>query len=160
MFSSKTVNEIPLLFRRWREKKVSLIDQSVVLKDIYLDVDISAGYFLMLTLANLIALNGLIQNSAAVIIGAMLISPLMGPILSFGFAFTTGDQFIWQKTVRKIAMSVALTVIVAFITTYLSPLKDVTTEIVSRTRPIFLIFSLHFLRALPVQLRYAQKRTI
>ncbi len=106
-----------------------------MLKDIYLEVDISAGYFLMLTFANLIALNGLIQNSIAVIIGAMLISPLMGPILSFGFAFTTGNHVIWQKSVKKIIMSVALTVIVALITTYLSPLKDISAEIISRTRP-------------------------
>lgn len=127
--------DIIQLFKKWREKKASFIDQSAVLKDIYLDAHISAGYFLMLTLANFIALNGLIQNSTAVIIGAMLISPMMGPILSFGFAFTTGDQFIWQKTVKKIAISVALTVIVALITTYLSPLKDITSEIVSRTRP-------------------------
>jgi uncharacterized hydrophobic protein (TIGR00271 family) len=132
---NKKINEIILLVRRWREKKASLIDQSAVLKDIYREVDISAGYFLMLTLANLIALNGLIQNSAAVIIGAMLISPLMGPILSFGFAFTTGNRVIWRKSVRKIVVSVVLTIIVALLVTFLSPLKDITGEIISRTRP-------------------------
>jgi len=89
----------------------------------------------MLTLANLIALNGLIQNSSPVIIGAMLISPLMGPILSFGFAFITGDRFIWRKSIIKISLSIILIIGVAAVTTYLSPLKDITDEIVSRTRP-------------------------
>ena len=135
MNSHNKLPNISLLFKQWRMNKASLIDQSVVLKDIYLEVDISAGYFLMLTLANLIALNGLIQNSTAVIIGAMLISPLMGPILSFGFAFTTGNQVIWRSSVRKIVVSVVLTIIVALVVTFLSPLKDITGEILSRTRP-------------------------
>ncbi|MGB8987211.1 MAG: hypothetical protein WCC37_11455, partial [Candidatus Sulfotelmatobacter sp.] len=48
-------------------------------------------YVALLTLAGLIALFGLLENSAAVIIGAMLISPLMNPILSAGLALLLGD---------------------------------------------------------------------
>lgn len=113
----------------------SQVNHRTVIKDIYLEVDISPGYFLFLTLANLIALSGLITNSAAVIIGAMLISPLMGPILSCGFAFVTGDWMIGRKALRKMTLSVAVTLIIAAVATYFSPLHGVTEEILSRTRP-------------------------
>ncbi|BCB95429.1 membrane protein [Dissulfurispira thermophila] len=123
------------LLRQWLEKQSSKVNHRDVIKDVYQEVHISPGYFVMLTLANLIALAGLLQNSVAVIIGAMLISPLMGPILSFGFAFVTGDKFIWKKSIKKISLGVALTIAIAGIASYFSPLKEVTGEILSRTRP-------------------------
>ena len=113
----------------------SQVNHRNVIKDIYLEVDISPGYFLFLPLATLIALSGLITNSAPVIIGAMLISPLMGPILSCGFAFITGDWMIGRKALRKVTLSVAVTLVIAAIATFFSPLHDVTEEILSRTRP-------------------------
>jgi len=124
-----------VLIRRWFKKKASLINHPAVIKDIYAEADISVGYFGILSFANLIALCGLITNSAPVIIGAMLISPLMGPILSFGFAFITGEEMAWRRSVKKIAVSVFITVVIAAMATYLSPLKDITSEIISRTRP-------------------------
>lgn len=117
-------------------KKTHLVvDKKSVIKDIYSEIDISAGYFAMLTLANLIALSGLLLNSIAVIIGAMLISPLMGPMLSFGFSFITGDKVIWRKSIKKLSISVAVTILTAALATFISPLSDVTAEILSRTTP-------------------------
>ena len=113
----------------------SQVNQRTVIKDIYLEVDISPGYFLFLTIANLIALSGLITNSAAVIIGAMLISPLMGPILSCGFALIIGDWIIGRKAIRKVTVSVAVSLLIAAIAAYFSPMQDLTEEIISRTRP-------------------------
>ena len=129
------VRKSAFLFNRWLQKTAAQINHEAVIKDIAQEIDISAGYFLTLTLANLIALSGLITNSAPVIIGAMLISPLMGPILSFGFAFITGDKQIWRRSVKKITVSVALTLVVAALASAFSPLKEITQEIISRTRP-------------------------
>jgi uncharacterized hydrophobic protein (TIGR00271 family) len=132
--STMTAKIIPLL-KGWLSEQASKINQNAVVKDIFSEVEITAGYFFALTVANLIALCGLILNSSPVIIGAMLISPLMGPILSFGFAFVTGDKVIWSKSVKKISLSIALSIIVAAVATFMSPLKEVTGEILSRTRP-------------------------
>lgn len=118
-----------------RDGQISQINRESVIKDVYQDVEVSAGYFLLLSLANLIALCGLIVNSAPVIIGAMLISPLMGPILSSGFAFITGNSTIWRSALKKISLSVALTLLVAAIAAWLSPLQETTSEILARTRP-------------------------
>lgn len=133
---------VPAFFRRsgiivkqWLERTAEKVNHQAVIKDIVQDIDISAGYFLALTAANLIALSGLITNSAPVIIGAMLISPLMGPILSFGFAFITGDRQIWRRSVKKIAISVVVTIVVAALASAISPLKEITQEIIGRTRP-------------------------
>lgn len=128
-------NKFLLLIKKRRDDMVAKINHAAVIKDVFLECEVSTGYFLILTLANLIALSGLITNSAPVIIGAMLISPLMGPILSFGFAFITGTQRIWWMSLRKIAISVAVTLVVAAAATFLSPLKGLTQEIISRTQP-------------------------
>ena len=124
-----------LIIRRLLDAHYTLIDKKAVMKDIYLELELSAGYFLMLSLANLIALSGLLLNSTAVIIGAMLISPLMGPMLSFGFSFVTGDKSIWKKSLIKLLASVLVTILLAAIATYLSPLDEVTNEITTRTTP-------------------------
>ena len=117
------------------DSKTPQIDKKAIIKDVYLEVTMTIGYFSTLMVANLIALSGLITNSAPVIIGAMLISPLMSPILSIGFAVTTADNVILGKSVKKIALSVAAVIAIAAIATYVSPLKDVTNEIAARTRP-------------------------
>jgi uncharacterized membrane protein len=116
------LRKIVFLVKQWLEKTALSINHEAVIKDIAQETDISTSYFLMLSAANLIALSGLITNSAPVIIGAMLISPLMGPILSFGFAFITGARQIWRGSVKKIAVSILVTLIVAALASILSPM--------------------------------------
>jgi uncharacterized hydrophobic protein (TIGR00271 family) len=130
-----TASKLYLIIKEWRSEKISEINHVEIIKSVRSEVEISAGYFLILTIANLIALCGLITDSSPVIIGAMLISPLMGPFLSFGFAFVTGDREIWRSSVKKITLSVLLTILVAAAATYLSPLKEPTGEILSRIKP-------------------------
>jgi uncharacterized hydrophobic protein (TIGR00271 family) len=124
-----------VIIKQWLQKTASAINHEAVIKDIAQETDISVGYFLTLSAANLIALSGLITNSVPVIIGAMLISPLMGPILSFGFAFISGSRNIWKLSIKKIFVSVAVTLLVAAVASFLSPLKEITSEILIRTRP-------------------------
>ncbi len=129
------MNKLNYYMKRYFGKYAAMIDQKSVIKDIYSELELSPGYFTMLNLANLIALFGLLINSIAVIIGAMLISPLMGPMISFGFAFVTGDNAIWQKSLKKLVVSVTITILVAAAATYFSPLNDITDEILARTKP-------------------------
>lgn len=121
--------------RQWLREHADDINHNAVRGDIFANAEISLGYLFILSVANLIALCGLLLNSSPVIIGAMLISPLMAPILSFGFAFVTGDKGIWKRSVRKIIISVMLTIFIASIAAFVSPLKDVTAEIAARTKP-------------------------
>jgi uncharacterized hydrophobic protein (TIGR00271 family) len=94
-----------------------------------------ALYFSMLVFGCLIALLGLLLNSPAVIIGAMLISPLMGPILSCGLAMTMADGELAKKAGRNLGLSIVETILIAAIAAWLSPLKDPTPEILARINP-------------------------
>lgn len=129
------LKKMKYLIKKWLSDKYPVVNHRDIIKDIYGEADITLGYLLILTLANLIALCGLLINSVPVIIGAMLISPLMGPFLSFGFSFITGDSSLWAKSSRKIIAGVLLTILVAALASYISPLNEVTPEIAARTKP-------------------------
>lgn len=121
--------------------KTEVINYQAVIKDVASNVERSWIYYSILTLAGLIALLGLLTNSVAVVIGAMLISPLMGPVISSSLAFTIGDLSLARNAFKTIAVSVVLTVAVCAVVSFISPLKEPTTEILARVRPnIFDLF--------------------
>jgi len=120
--------------RGWTDIHSPKIYHQSVVKDTITDVEITPGYFLALNVANLIALCGLLLGSSPVIIGVMIISSLMGPVLSFGFAFVTSDETIWRQAIRKILLSVALSILLAGLATLISPVRELTAEIHARTR--------------------------
>jgi uncharacterized hydrophobic protein (TIGR00271 family) len=119
----------------YMDRKTSGINHRDVISELVQRSEMTEGYLSSILLANLIALLGLLTNSVAVVIGAMLISPLMGPIFSLGLAFTMGDLVLSRRAVRTIALSILLTIFVAALFTLISPLKEPTHEILARTRP-------------------------
>ena len=114
---------------------ISNVNHNAVLKDLAGRAELSGSYLLMIVFSCLVALLGLLINSVAVVIGAMLISPLMGPIFTAALAFSLGDLGLARKALKIIVASIFLTVLVATSFTLLSPLKAPTQEILSRTRP-------------------------
>ncbi len=117
------------------EATVTSVNHNAVLKDLVGRVEISVSYLLMIVFSCLVALLGLLTNSMAVVIGAMLISPLMGPIFTAALAFSLGDLSLAKKALKIIVASILLSVSVAAFFTLISPLKALTQEILSRTRP-------------------------
>jgi uncharacterized hydrophobic protein (TIGR00271 family) len=115
--------------------KTEMVNHQAIVKEVASGVERSWVYYLLLLAAGLIALLGLLTNSVAVVIGAMLISPLMGPIISSGLALTIGDLPLARRAFRTIAISVGLTILVTAFFTLLSPLKEPTSEILARVRP-------------------------
>lgn len=81
---------------------------------------------------------GLDVNSPAIIIGAMLISPLMSPILGIGLAFGIHDKETILVSVREFAIAVILSVFTSTAYFVVSPLGSPTTEILARTNPTLL----------------------
>ena len=79
------------LFEWLRKLQPDFKDLEAIYSDLYQGRQFDAVYVIMLVLSSLISLLGLLVNSPAVIIGAMLISPLMGPILSCGLALTLAE---------------------------------------------------------------------
>lgn len=124
-----------LMVNKYLDSKSADVQHNEVIKELYSRTDMTGTYIASLVFANLIALLGLLSNSVAVVIGAMLISPLMGPIFTLGLSFALGHLTLARKSARIIAVSVLVTVLVAAFFTILSPLKEATPEILARTRP-------------------------
>lgn len=131
----EVLQNLRLTIGRYLDTKSADVDHKNVINELYSRTDLSGTYLAALVFANLIALLGLLSNSVAVVIGAMLISPLMGPIFSLGLAFAMGNLILARKAGRIIAISVLVTIGVAAFFTFLSPLKEATSEILARTRP-------------------------
>src|SRR3546814_10449905 len=82
-----------------------------------------------------IAILGLLLSSPAVVIGAMLLSPLMGPIMGLGFALAIGDYRWLKESARSLAWGTLMAVALCALIVFLSPIQTVTSEIAARTRP-------------------------
>lgn len=89
----------------------------------------------ILAFAIVIASVGLNVNSTAVIIGAMLISPLMSPIMGIGLAIGISDNDLLRKSLRNLMIMVLISLLAS--TTYflLTPLSDAQSELLARTKP-------------------------
>ncbi len=85
-----------------------------------------------------IASIGLNVNSTAVIIGAMLISPLMGPILGIGLSVGTNDFDTLVRALKNLAIAVTISLLTSTLYFLLTPLDIEQTELLSRTKPTFL----------------------
>ena len=91
----------------------------------------------VLVCAMVIASVGLNVGSTAVIIGAMLISPIMGSILASAYASVTGDYPLLRNHTFGFAMQILISVAAASIYFLLSPVKEPTAELLARTSPTF-----------------------
>jgi uncharacterized hydrophobic protein (TIGR00271 family) len=98
------------------------------------DVD----FFVLIVLSAVIATFGLLQNSAAVIIGAMLVAPLMTPILAASLGIVVGDVRLLRLSVESTLKGITLALVVAVAMVLLMPYSDITPEMMSRTQPTLL----------------------
>ncbi len=98
-------------------------------------IDFSGSSVWILVCSIIVASIGLNANSVAVIIGAMLISPLMGPIRGFGLALATNDMKTLISSLVNFGVMVAVSLIASWAYFWLTPLKEITPELVARTQP-------------------------
>jgi len=96
------------------------------------------NYFVLIVLSCIIATLGLLLNSGAVVIGAMLVAPLMSPIFAFSLGLILGDVRLMRLSIEAVFKGVALAVIIAAFIGVLSPFKELTGEIMARTQPTLL----------------------
>lgn len=89
----------------------------------------------ILICAIIIASIGLNMNSVAVIIGAMLISPMMGAIIGIGYAISTNDFKFAKRAAVSLIIQIAISVITSSIYFMVSPISDTSSELLSRTMP-------------------------
>jgi uncharacterized hydrophobic protein (TIGR00271 family) len=96
------------------------------------------SYWLQLVVSVGIATLGLVVGSAAVVIGAMLVAPLMGPIVALAMGLATGSPFLVLRSSGRILSSVGVAVGGAALITELLPFHELNAEIAARTTPTVL----------------------
>ncbi|HRR09232.1 MAG TPA: TIGR00341 family protein [Rhodothermales bacterium] len=109
--------------------------KAIVLENVKANISFRGSNFWILIGAIIIASIGLNVNSTAVIIGAMLISPLMGPIVGAGFGLGTQDFVLLRRSLKNLFVSTFASLITATLYFYFSPFKDVQSELLARTSP-------------------------
>lgn len=95
-------------------------------------------YFVLLIVASLLAVFGLLLNSSAVVIGAMLVAPLMQPIIAMGIALCTARLHLFRKAIVTILLSVLMVLGVGFLIGLLIPPETPTKEMLARAYPSLL----------------------
>ncbi|WP_332734213.1 TIGR00341 family protein [Flavihumibacter sp.] len=98
-------------------------------------VDIKGTNLWILIFAIFIASIGLNVNSTAVIIGAMLISPLMGPIMGFGLGIAINDFQLVKRAIRNLSVAAVISIATSTIYFLVSPISDAQSELLARTQP-------------------------
>ena len=126
------------MFRRWFANNLGVSQARK--EQVYLEICSSlslddASYWIQVLFAAGIATLGLVLNSPAVIIGAMLISPLMGGILANGLALAAGDVILAMRSLLNLLLSCFVAISFAVLLVTLLPFKEITSEILARTRP-------------------------
>lgn len=106
-----------------------------VLENVTSSISFRGANVWILACAIVVASVGLNVNSTAVIIGAMLISPLMGPIVGAGFALGTYDFNLLKKSIKNLGIATIVSLFVSFLYFLLSPFKDAQSELLARTAP-------------------------
>jgi uncharacterized hydrophobic protein (TIGR00271 family) len=126
---------VTALRRWWHGKVADTVEQAEVIALRREECALTERYLFLLAMSAGIAILGLLLSSPAVVIGAMLLSPLMGPIMGLGFAIAIGD-FAWMRQAsRTLAIGTAMGILLCAAIVLVSPLQTVTSEIASRTRP-------------------------
>jgi uncharacterized hydrophobic protein (TIGR00271 family) len=119
----------------WTVHVIGQVDQAEVTERRREEGKLSEHYLFMTAMSGGIAILGLLLSSPAVVIGAMLLSPLMGPIMGLGFALAIGDWDWLGRSVRTLAIGSLLAVLLCAGLVFLSPIQTITSEIAARTRP-------------------------
>ncbi|MEO1466773.1 MAG: TIGR00341 family protein [Cyanobacteria bacterium J06629_2] len=98
----------------------------------------SLSFYFLLGLSGVIATLGLLANSVAIIIGAMIIAPLIGPITGIAYSTTVANRRLLRRSFLTLATGVIFTVFISFLVAWAIGLESVTPEILARTNPTLL----------------------
>ena len=135
-------------------------DQETTKEAIVADIPFKGHTAWILVCSIFIASVGLNANSTAVVIGAMLISPLMGPILGLGMSLAINDIDTLRRSLKNFAVMVVLSVLTAFMFFYIFPLRDESSELLARTAPDIRDVLIAFFGGLALVIARAKKGTI
>lgn len=133
--SSHRIDRLDVVTRWWRSSVVGNVNHAAVIDKISIESGWSGAYLFAIVISGGLSILGLLLPSSAVLIGAMLISPLMMPIIGLGFGIATFDLVEIRRASWALLLGsvIAIGLSAAFVA--VSPIQTVTSEIAIRTRP-------------------------
>ena len=159
-------NDAKGLFQKIKEFLYELLDfrndtdQEATMEAIKQDIPLKGATSWILICSIFVASIGLNANSTAVVIGAMLISPLMGPILGIGLSLAINDIDTLKKSLVNLAVMIVLSLLTATLFFFLFPLKDETSELLGRVQPDIRDVLIAFFGGLALIIARTKKGTI
>lgn len=135
-------------------------DHEATIEAIKLDIPFKGATAWILIFAVFVASIGLNANSTAVVIGAMLISPLMGPILGIGMSFALNDINTFKKSLVNLGTMIGLSLFASFLFFYFFPLSEDNSELLGRVSPDIRDVLIAFFGGLALMVARTKKGTI
>jgi len=135
-------------------------DREATIAAIKSDIPFKGATAWILICSIFVASVGLNANSTAVVIGAMLISPLMGPILGIGLSIAINDIDTLRKSLINLATMLVLSLLTAFLFFYLFPLSQDNSELLGRVKPDIRDVLIAFFGGLALIIARTKKGTI
>ncbi len=118
--------------------KTSKERREFIVKEVTSGSEPGVRFYLLLSTSALIAAFGLIANSTAVIIGAMLVSPLMTPIIGSSLGLVIGDGRLFANSIRSVVVGTVLAIFFSALLGFLPLALEATPEMLARVRPTLL----------------------
>ena len=135
-------------------------DHEATIEAIKADISFKGATAWILIFAVFVASIGLNANSTAVVIGAMLISPLMGPILGIGMSFALNDINTFKKSLMNLGTMIGLSLFASFLFFYFFPLSQDNSELLGRVSPDIRDVLIAFFGGLALMVARTKKGTV
>lgn len=123
---------------RWHWLETKSVPLASLNRSLWRSAESSSNYYLLLFLSGAIATFGLLANSSATVIGAMIVAPLMGPIEGIAFAMVMANRRLFKRASLSLVLGSLLTVLTAATLTHFIGIGALTNEISARTQPTLL----------------------
>ena len=135
MEDNDILRKLKLIGRKYFSLRGDKDDEKCVIEEIKKGISFRGANLWILILAIFVASLGLNVNSTAVIIGAMLISPIMGPIIGMGLAIGTLDFDLLKRAFQNYIIATGISIVTATIYFIITPFDEVQSELLARTYP-------------------------
>lgn len=135
MLFTNLISTVKGFLKKYLDQSQDRVNEQDIIEEIKSGIEFKGSSVWILIFAVFIASLGLNTNSTAVIIGAMLISPLMGPIMGVGLGLGINDFDLIKKSFRNLAVATLFSVITSTLYFLISPLNEARSELLARTAP-------------------------
>ncbi|MBP6993688.1 DUF389 domain-containing protein [Candidatus Woesebacteria bacterium] len=134
------------------------VDEAMVLEKIESNNQLSFSFIVLLVVSSVVSTLGLLLNAPAIIIGGMIISPLMWPLMKISIGLSFERKSFIKQAITLLSLSIVISVAASFLIASVSPIKHLNNEILTRTTPTTLDIFVALAAGLIAAMAIVQKR--